>query len=316
MSSKPSSTEPQSACVFCGTVGKELYDGLEDRLFGVPGRWRIVCCENPVCGLLWLDPMPVETDFPKTYCNYYTHGNRGGAAALRIGSLYRSLLGRSRLGRQRARLEALCLSDRPVGSVLDVGCGDGAALAMLRQRGWSVLGQELDSAAARRAHQVHQVDVHLGPLETLLENGRRFDAVTMNHVIEHVVDPVATLRTCAALMKGGGVLVCITPNVASFGHRRFGRCWRGLEPPRHLHLFGPSSMHRLAEAAGLTASRIWTTAVRAAAFGKGSLDVQFGFANGMNLLRHARAQRFQWAAAAAHRHDPNSGEELVLECAP
>jgi SAM-dependent methyltransferase len=77
-----------------------------------------------------------------------------------------------------------------------------------------------------------------------------FDAVTLNHVIEHVPDPIQTLRECARILKKDGRLVILTPNSSSLGHRVFKQDWRGLEPPRHLHLFSMQSMRRTLELAG------------------------------------------------------------------
>ena len=70
-------------------------------------------------------------------------------------------------------------------------------------------------------------------------------------MIEHVPDPIATLKECARLLKKGGKLVLATPNQESMSHRTFGKDWRGLEPPRHLHIFSPSSLNRALNQAGL-----------------------------------------------------------------
>ena len=50
-----------------------LYDGLKDRLFDASGSWNLRACANDKCGLVWLDPMPVEQDLHKAYQTYYTH---------------------------------------------------------------------------------------------------------------------------------------------------------------------------------------------------------------------------------------------------
>lgn len=52
------------------------------------------------------------------------------------------------------------------------------------------------------------------------------------------------------MLKSGGRLVMITPNIASTGHRLFGQDWRGLEVPRHLYLYTPKALARLARGAG------------------------------------------------------------------
>ena len=60
-------------CALCGVKGEPLYQDLKDRLFGVPGKWNLKKCPNPDCGLIWLDPMPLEEDIGKAYIRYYTH---------------------------------------------------------------------------------------------------------------------------------------------------------------------------------------------------------------------------------------------------
>ena len=54
-------------CLLCGTEGASLYSGLRDRLFSAGGEWSHRLCPAPGCGLIWLDPMPVEADIHKAY---------------------------------------------------------------------------------------------------------------------------------------------------------------------------------------------------------------------------------------------------------
>ena len=61
-----------------------------------------------------------------------------------------------------------------------------------------------------------------------------FAAITLSHVIEHVEDPVATLRRVLDLLQPGGVLWIATPNPAALGRRLFGTAWKGLHMPFHL----------------------------------------------------------------------------------
>jgi SAM-dependent methyltransferase len=78
-----------------------------------------------------------------------------------------------------------------------------------------------------------------------------FDAVIMSHVIEHVPHPRELLTECARVLKPGGRLVMLTPNAESFGLDYYGRCWRGLEPPRHLQIFSQLALEQIAKQAGL-----------------------------------------------------------------
>ena len=77
-----------------------------------------------------------------------------------------------------------------------------------------------------------------------------FDVITLNHVIEHVHEPIKVLKLCHELLKPGGQLWLETPNIDSFGYARFKKNWRGLETPRHLILFNRSSLTQAFISAG------------------------------------------------------------------
>ncbi len=82
----------------------------------------------------------------------------------------------------------------------------------------------------------------MGGIELFHDQSQLFDLITLSHVIEHVHYPIDLLRACHRLLKPGGVLWLETPNIKSYGHRFYGRFWRGLEPPRHLVIFSPSGL--------------------------------------------------------------------------
>jgi 2-polyprenyl-3-methyl-5-hydroxy-6-metoxy-1,4-benzoquinol methylase len=145
------------------------------------------------------------------------------------------------------------------GRLLDVGCGSGTFLERMRDFGWQVAGVEPDPKAREAAR------ARLGPDLTLVESLENealhvdsFDAVTLSHVIEHVPDPVDTLRKCQRLLIPGGLLVCVTPNTASLGARSFGKGWLHWDPPRHLHLFDPATLERALSDAGLSIQQVST----------------------------------------------------------
>jgi ubiquinone/menaquinone biosynthesis C-methylase UbiE len=141
------------------------------------------------------------------------------------------------------------LKSLPQGRLLDVGCGAGEWLLSMREMGWQVEGVDFDENAVRVARK-KGLEVHRGSVEQQSYPDQSFDAVTMHHVIEHVPDPAGTLTECARLLKPGGKLVLFTPNGSSLSHGLFKQNWRGLEPPRHLHIFTPDSMHTLLHKVG------------------------------------------------------------------
>jgi SAM-dependent methyltransferase len=267
-------TRPCPDCYLCGRRGVPLYRGLRDLVFGVPGGWSLSICPDPGCRLIWMDPLPAAEDLGAAYRVYYTHETARGSGPLErfqeiVAQGY--LRGRrgftrgvgSRWYRWLAPLAVLLpgggeeIEGRvifqgppaPGARVLDVGCGHGGLLSRLRDLGWDVEGTEVDGRAVAEA-RARGVPVHHGELADRAYPDDHFDLVHLGHVIEHVYDPVGLLRECRRLLKPGGGLVVLTPNARSWGHRHFGRDWRGLEPPRHLHLFDVDNLAVVARRAG------------------------------------------------------------------
>ena len=108
----------------------------------------------------------------------------------------------------------------------------------------------------------------------------------------------------------------ITPNVESFAHKHFGRLWRGLEPPRHQHLFSSRTLSSVTQAAGFSEITSLRTSVgNAQIFAHGSLAVK----NGMPLatpLEMAARELYTlgvlYRSFFQHLQDAGSGEEIVL----
>jgi SAM-dependent methyltransferase len=261
--------DPEPRCYLCGSPGAPLYHGLSDSIFSAAGRWSISRCLDGNCGLLWLDPMPLAEDLPAAYTSYYTHGEPAKTGIYRAGKFLYSVLAGclvwpAGILLDRRRAELMFLGDRRPGALLDVGCGDGAFLARMRSRGWSVTGVDFDPAAAAAAKDRYGLEVQVGTLEEAFA-GRRasFDVVTASHVIEHVPDPVGFLKQCRSLLRPGGRVVLKTPNASSYGARRYGSAWRGLEPPRHLHIFRAPALISCARKAGFAVSACFTSAAGA-----------------------------------------------------
>ncbi len=316
-------TAPSASCLLCGTPGDPFRSGLEDRLFGVPGAWSLRRCAE--CGLAWLDPQPLEAEMGKAYRRYYTHadedpvdraGPRVSYPLRKLRRLYRWVLRKLGVMSARDRLLGMFLGGVPPGTLLEVGCGNGLRLGQLARDGWQVTGQDVDPSAAEHALARHGVSVRVGPLADLGLPPATFDCILMNHVVEHLHDPVAVLRECHRLLKSGGRLVVITPNMASLGQALFGADWRGLEPPRHIHIFSPTSLLSLARRSGFATVEAFSSVAHAELFASQSLDLQ---RQGTVIMGAEPAWAVEWRAMAfqireawAQRTAPEVGEEAVL----
>jgi len=327
-------------CPVCGSSERQpAYTGLTDRVFRcAPGEWNLQRCEN--CGSGYLDPRPTPETIGLAYSRYYTHGPTGGVEPEKA-SRWR----RFRMAQRNSFLNAhygydlkptawspffLTSSRRrrldgatgylhfpgPSARVLDIGCANGSFLRQLRSLGWEVCGVEPDPKSAAQAREAG-LDVREGLLPQQSFPEAHFDAITMSHVIEHLHDPVDTLRRCWKLLKPGGQITIMTPNFGARGRDYFGRDWMALDPPRHLVLFTESSLRRAMEDCGFAVSRPPQPSLKARDTFKQSFIVRRG---GDPMSRRSKlpwslrltVMRLASEANRAAQLDPSCTEELVL----
>jgi 2-polyprenyl-3-methyl-5-hydroxy-6-metoxy-1,4-benzoquinol methylase len=300
-------------CLLCGTGGEFLYQGLRDRIFNSPGEWSLKCC--PQCGFVWLSPRPVSSDIRKLYSNYYTHDI--SITVQKSDSFRDKLISSIGLNRTMVELEALSAEDVSNSKILDVGCGCGDFLAKMRESGCDVTGVEPDSQAVKTAREHFGLNVYESTLENLAFPDNTFDAVTMIHVIEHLANPLVTLQECRRILKPGGKLIVVTPNIESLGYKMFKDRYVHLDPPRHLCLFSSHTLRNSAERAGLHVLELWTTARNARlAWLASHLIRKHGIVNirmlqDQSLLLHFRGVIFQTMGSVLSRV-MNTGEEILL----
>jgi 2-polyprenyl-3-methyl-5-hydroxy-6-metoxy-1,4-benzoquinol methylase len=264
-------------CPVCESTERALlYADLTDRVFGVaPGKWQLYSCTT--CGSAWLDPRPSRVSIGRAYENYYTHVADNDVSVQSKSRLVRQLhswindyknvhygLMRSPAGscgrwlvplfpslRAKADAECCYLARPPAcgGRLLDVGFGNGGFLKLAGEMGWDAEGIDFDSEAVAVA-SAQGLNVRCVSVDELLEENEKYDVITITHVLEHVYEPAILLENLHRLLKPGGCLWLETPNIESNGMSRFGRNWRALEPPRHLILFNPRSLHMILEKVG------------------------------------------------------------------
>jgi 2-polyprenyl-3-methyl-5-hydroxy-6-metoxy-1,4-benzoquinol methylase len=134
--------------------------------------------------------------------------------------------------------------------MLDVGCGAGAFLDGMRERGWQVAGIEPAGRAAGYATQELGLDVQNTTLEAARLQPGSLDLVTMWNVLEHLSDPQQGLHRIGDALRPSGLLVFAIPNVNSYDRMLFGPSWAGYDLPRHLFVFPPAALETMVEAAG------------------------------------------------------------------
>ncbi len=205
------------------------------------------------CGLVYLNPRPDVSEFDIIYPPTY---HAFDFSEEEFGFVHKV---RSRL--EANRLLALCKSLGDDAKILDVGCGDGFHLRLLRDFGnknWTLEGLDASEKAVEAANK-SGIKVHLGTAENndLPEN--TYDLAFLIQTIEHVEKPHQVLPAICRVLKPNGKLVIVTDNTDSldFGYFKSGN-WGGYHFPRHWNLFNRNALTTLAEKSGFKIEKIET----------------------------------------------------------
>lgn len=122
------------------------------------------------------------------------------------------------------------------GKVLDLGSGSGRFCQLLDEKGIEVYGLEQSSNAVAfaNANDLHIKQGNILSANTYFKD-QCFDYITLNHVIEHLLDPIFFLNSIKPLLSPNGKLILTLPNVNSVWRLIFGFSWHGWDPPIHVH---------------------------------------------------------------------------------
>ncbi|HUN55804.1 MAG TPA: class I SAM-dependent methyltransferase [Smithella sp.] len=254
-------------CNLCGGFETEKLFEINENITGRSETFNMVRCK--ACGLCFINPRPVRDTIALYYPedsyysyqfrnpaspkqrikNYILEEQAGYAHSGTDGILVRIT---SQLIKRFMKNQILMsIPYRPGGKALDIGCGCGEHLLWLKNHGWSAVhGVELSSRAARLANE-HGLNVFCGELAAAGYPENYFDFITLGHVLEHMHDPMMTLKEIHRVLKDDGVLVIGVPNFESFENRIFGKDHSFLEAPRHLYHFSIKTMNALLEKNGL-----------------------------------------------------------------
>ncbi|MBI4571278.1 MAG: methyltransferase domain-containing protein [Chloroflexi bacterium] len=221
------------ACLLCrGDIGRPRFrvDGAAiGRCFGCGLVQQVDRPSRPVC---LYDAAYYARDDPKGgYANYYLD----------------SEINRRTFERRLRSIEARAAR---MGRLLDVGCSLGDLVIAADAAGWRAEGVEVAPFAASVARRRGAI-VHVGDIRELDLGRGAYQAVTLYDTLEHVDDPVATLRVVRDLLAPGAVVHLVTPNVAGLQARLLGRWWYHYKRDEHLAYFSPSTLRRTVEASGL-----------------------------------------------------------------
>jgi len=202
---------------------------------------RLVRCGR--CDLVYVSPTFDEAHYKKVY------------ASQEYQEIVRDLGIRSheyrveRFGRERVALMTPHLSTtRP--RYLDVGCSTGFVVEAAREAGWEAIGIDLNPSAIEFG-RTRALDLRPVALEDAAFEDASFDAVSLFDVLEHLLDPVRTLRACTRLLRPGGIVFLYVPNYDSASRLLMGKEAHFIWPTHHLNYYTPVTIRDLMARQGL-----------------------------------------------------------------
>lgn len=232
-------------CPICAGRQNTAFMDAEDDLGGKPGRFTFVTCAD--CGLVYQSPrLTIEAIKPHYDEEYIAHRKKSNWGVLT--AFYEWAMGK--LDREKMAIVQAAVDLAPGAKVLDVGCGAGSFLAMVRSRtGATCTGVDFKDMSGQP--WLDGVEFRHGTLCDQDFGGEKFDLITMWHFLEHDYEPRATLDACRNMLAPGGKLIVEVPRLDSLSFRMFADRWPGFQAPQHTMLLDKDHFQSLLERAGL-----------------------------------------------------------------
>lgn len=286
-------------CPVCGSANTSVV--LEAKDETVSGEiFPIRQCQS--CTLRFTWPVPDEQHIGKYYLseNYISHSDTSKGL---VNKLYHTVR-RISLKQKKYRIERTTRITN--GNILDIGCGTGAFLHVMRQSGWNTTGIEPDEGARNIAYQKYGLSIlPSGALYNLPQNN--FQAITLWHVLEHVHDLHGSIEQAIQLMHTDGNIFIAVPNYTSLDTKIYQSYWAAWDVPRHLYHFSPEAMKVFLEQHGLRIKEMlampfdaFYICLLSEKYKDGKNNYLRGFFNGSR----------SWAYA--HKHTENSSSLLYI----
>ncbi|MGW6196202.1 class I SAM-dependent methyltransferase [Kribbella sp. NPDC055110] len=225
----------EAECILCAARGS-LRRRFSKESYGI--------AECLTCGLVQLQPTPT----PETLrALYETDAYFGG-----VGSGYSEYESQEPEYLATFREDIRRIAEFvPTGKVLEVGCGYGYFLQCALEAGYDAYGIDLSPSAVKWASERMPDRVFCGLLEEVPEiQEQQYDVIFGSHLIEHLVEPGAFLERAGRLLRPGGVIVLVTPNIGSLLSRASGRRWVSYKIPEHVSYYDPRTITDLLNRTG------------------------------------------------------------------
>lgn len=219
--------------------------GIDDTcLIAVQNNYNVVKCRN--CGLVYVNPRPDPTTVAQLYTGYH---QRDGKDEYDWARLMEKNFKDAALHLNRVFPER--------GKILDIGCGYGHFIEIMRDFGWTVWGIDLSPKTLFYARE-KGLNAANTSIDDVTFPDDFFDAITAFYVLEHLANPLSALKKVLKMLKPGGVVVIRVPHTTPIV--RFLSVFKVknnlYDIPYHLYDFSPKTISLLLKKAGFSLIRV------------------------------------------------------------
>ncbi len=237
-------------CNLCGSNELEFLFEAKDMMHGLKGKFKLYKCRK--CGLVFLNPQPdVSKYYPKDY--YSLKIKKFNPENIIYYFYYKYKPTHILLKPLKKLLQFRDLMPIKNKRILDIGCGYGKFLLVMKKLGVECYGIEPGKINKKLAEELNITN---GELYDAKFPDDFFDTITMRHSLEHVNDPLKTLKEVKRILKPKGELIIEVPNIDSTLYKKFGKYWIHFDAPRHLFDFSDKTLRMYIKKAGFKIKRI------------------------------------------------------------
>lgn len=196
------------------------------------------------CGCTFLGKLDTDSGYYKKYYESGYYENTTGPLLSKLLDVLSRFL-----AYKKQQLILASLKKKNGISILDVGCGEGSFLLKLNAKKFIKNGVEINQEGVAICRK-SGLEIYSQNLIDINFENKKFDVITLWHVLEHLPNPVEMLKKIHTILSDNGVLIFEVPNTDSFGFKYGREDWFHLDSPRHLMLYNIRSVTRLCELSG------------------------------------------------------------------
>lgn len=211
-------------CPFCNSE--------KNRKIVTTPTWSIVACSN--CTNAWTNPAPSAPDYSQE--DFHSQFD------------YHKLpwQWRKSLDMQVKLIKKHLKKD---GHILEIGCGQGLLLKLLKKESYNVTGLEPSIAASSTARS-SGLNVITGEFPQDIPTNTEYDLIIMSHVLEHLENPLEVIKEIRKITKKDGKLLLIQTNYKGLVPKRYKEKWYAWVPEHHFWHFSPEGLQLILKKQG------------------------------------------------------------------